>query len=337
MSSRPLVSVIVPTRNRANILRRCIDALAGQTYDNFEVIVIDDASTDDTPATLAALAAENPRLGMKVLTNSPQLGANPSRNRGIAASHGDLLAFEDDDCIADPRWIEGLVAAFVSDRVGAVTGIVEDMPPKNIYDLAMRGTHRAHGKVHASRIIAGNMCVRRVLIAGKLDEDRARPASDISVSGRGDEEGLFLRLKAEGYEVRVAHDARVEHVHHYTRRSLYRQAYRSGKSTAKVGYKYRLPPRIELVCLAGGYAFALGALFTKWSLLLSGACFAAFAGGALVYNEIWRKKKTILEAIQVAGVMTLYYHLRAGGYFLQHARLLAGAERIERVKLATRA
>jgi glycosyltransferase involved in cell wall biosynthesis len=332
----PLVSVVIPSRNRAEMLVRCLDALAAQTYPALEVIVIDDASTDDTRAALARLAERHPRLQLQVLTNAPQRGANPSRNRGIAHSRGALVAFEDDDCIADPGWVEALVRGFVSERVGAVTGIVEDPEPKNIYDLAFRGTHRVYGDVHATRLIAGNMCVRRALLDGKLDEDRAATSADMSVSGRGDEEDLFLKLKAEGHEVRIAHDARVLHVHYYDRRSFFRQAWKGGGSAAKLGYKYHLRPRIELLCLAGGYGFAALAVVHPLALLPSAACFGAFTAGALVYNEIWRKKKTPGEALRAAPALAAYYHVRAAGYLLQYARLLFGVDKLERVKLAQR-
>ena len=228
MSEPPLVSVVVPTRNRASMLRRCLDALAAQTYSAFEVIVVDDASTDDTPQMLQAFAQAHPDLALTVLRNEPQRGANPSRNRAIEASRGGLVAFEDDDCIADPAWVAELVRGFETPEVGAVTGLVEDQDPDNIYELAFRGTHRVYGKVHATRLVFCNACVRRPWLAGALDEDRAAATADMSVSGRGDEEDLFLKLKAHGQQIRVARAAKVLHVHHYTRASFFRQALRGG-------------------------------------------------------------------------------------------------------------
>ena len=110
---------------------------------------------------------------------------------------------------ARPDWLEKILAGFDSPRVAAVTGMVEDPPPTNLYELTLKGLHRVHGKVHANRLIAGNMCIRRgPLFECRLDEDRpAQPMAkdgtpDVTVSGRGDEEGLFLRLRAAGYEVR---------------------------------------------------------------------------------------------------------------------------------------
>jgi glycosyltransferase involved in cell wall biosynthesis len=338
--SSPLVSVVVPTHNRAQMVERCLEALAAQTYTAFEVIVVDDGSRDDTQQVLARFAQRHPQLALTLLKNDPQRGANASRNRGISASRGSLIAFEDDDCEADPGWVAGLAASFVSERVGAVTGTVHDPEPKNIYDLAFGGTHRVYGvaregALHATRLVGCNMCVRRALLEGKLDEDRAAVTSDTSVSGRGDEEDLYLKLKAEGHEVHVAPQAAVLHVHHYSRRSFFRQAYRGGGSAARLGYKYHLPLRPELMCLAGGYVFAAGAVVNPLALVPSAGCFGLFAAAALVYNEIWRKKKTPLQALRVAPVMTAYYHARTWGYVRQMARLRLGIDRMERVRLTS--
>jgi len=322
--STPVVSVVVPTFNRADLVERCLEALAEQTYRPLEVVVVDDCSTDETSRALAEFAAAHADMDLVLLRNEQQRGANPSRNRGIDASRGELIAFEDDDCIAEPDWIEQLVAGFASEKVGAVTGLVEDPTPRNVYDLAFRGTHRVYGKVHATRLVACNMCVRRGLLDGALDEDRAEVSGDNTVSGRGDEEGLVIKLRREGWEMRVARGARVLHVHYYTRSSFLRQALRGGRSAARLGLKYRLGLRPELVCLALGYLGSLVALRFAWAWLFSLACFALFAGATLVYNEIWRKGKTLAQAIRVAPVMTVYYHLRAFGYFREYARALAG-------------
>mgnify|MGYP002364360239 CR=1 FL=1 len=328
-----LVSVVVPTRDRAPMLARCLDALAAQTHTPLEVIVVDDGSTDDTPAVIERFRRAHPHLAFTGLRNDPPRGANPSRNRGIALARGAFVAFEDDDCIADPDWVEQLVSAFVSARVGAVTGTVLDPPPRNIYDLALAGTHLVSGTGQARRVVACNMCVRRALLPGKLDEDRARVSGDMSVSGRSDEEDLYLKLKAEGFDVLIAREARTLHIHHHARGSFYRQAKESGGAAARLGYKYGLPPRLELLCLASGHLFALGALPAPVMLAPSVVCFGLFAGATLVYNEIWRKGKSWRQALRIAPVMVGYYHARTYGYLLQLARLALGIDQLERVRL----
>ena len=84
------------------------------------------------------------------------------------------MAFLDDDCIAAPDWLERIVAGFTSEKVAAVTGAVMDVDPANIYELTLKGNHRVHGDAHATRLVGGNMCVRRDRLTDDMfDEDRA--------------------------------------------------------------------------------------------------------------------------------------------------------------------
>jgi glycosyltransferase involved in cell wall biosynthesis len=90
-----LVSVVVPTRNRAELLRRALATVRAQTYDHIEVIVIDDASTDDTPAVLDRIAEKDERL--RILRTDQRCGGAAARNLGIRAARGAFVAFLDDD------------------------------------------------------------------------------------------------------------------------------------------------------------------------------------------------------------------------------------------------
>ncbi len=333
MDAPPLVSVVVPTRNRSGAILRCLRGLARQSYPWYEIVVVDDNSVDDTGQVIDQFCAEHPHLVVKRLRNEPQCGANPSRNRGISASSGSYIAFLDDDCIPCPDWIDRLIAAFSSERIAAITGRIDDLPPSNIYELTFKGTHRVHGRSHATRLVAGNMCVRRKhLERFSFDEDRAQVSTDTSVSGRGDEEGLYLLLLAAGYEVRVAADAAVLHEHHYNRGSFFRQAYRGGRSTARLAFKYHLPPRIELVPLLSAWLLLPISLMNYWCGV-SAAIFAAFFLAAITYNELVRKRKSLAEWFITLPVLVAYYHCRLFGYLQQWLLLLFRRERISRVRL----
>jgi glycosyltransferase involved in cell wall biosynthesis len=96
----PLVSVIIPTFNRAGIVTRAIDSVLGQTYRPVEVVVVDDGSTDDTPRVLQAYG--------DTIVSVVQNNAGPSaaRNRGIRESKGDLIGFLDSDDLWLPTKLE---------------------------------------------------------------------------------------------------------------------------------------------------------------------------------------------------------------------------------------
>ncbi len=97
--------MIIPSRNRALELRRCLESLALQNHPSFKVIVVDDCSTDSTPAVLQEVGASHRDFRLQPLRNDQHTGANPSRNRGVVEARGDLIALTDDDCVPGPDWL----------------------------------------------------------------------------------------------------------------------------------------------------------------------------------------------------------------------------------------
>lgn len=349
VTAPPFMSVVIPTCNRSAEIARCLDALATQTHPNFEIIIIDDHSNDATPELLDQFQRDHPQVVMRWLQNKRHLGANPSRNRGVMEAKGELVAFADSDCVADPDWLLRLAQAFDSDAdsdsdsdpapVAAVVGMVNDPPPRNIFDLTFRGTHKVAGKTYANRLVGCNMCVRRDLLTAHMwDEDRGKEAvnadgsPDVTVSGRGDEEGLYLMLKAGGYEIRIARDAVVLHEHFYTARSFFKQAYRGGASAARLVYKYYLPPRLDLLGFVLAY-LALPSALLGWPMLALPALFFAVALAAIIYNDLFRKRKTPLQTLITFPLLVIYYQVRLLGYVVQAARLRLGLNRLKRVRL----
>lgn len=106
VTTTPLVSVILPTHNRAAFLSRAISSVLGQTYRQLELIVVDDASTDNTPEVVRSFS--DPRLRCLRLAQNSRAGA--ARNAGMRAARGSLLAFQDDDDIWFVQKLERQVA-----------------------------------------------------------------------------------------------------------------------------------------------------------------------------------------------------------------------------------
>jgi hypothetical protein len=111
MSHAPAVSVIVPVRNRRALLRRLLAALAAQTFDDFEVVVVDDGSSDGA----ADEARGHEALGNRVrILSNPGAGAVAARRAGVAAASAAFLAFTDSDCEPAPGWLAAGVAALTA-------------------------------------------------------------------------------------------------------------------------------------------------------------------------------------------------------------------------------
>jgi GT2 family glycosyltransferase len=175
------------------------------------------------------------------------------------------------------------------------------------------------------------MCVRGDIIRRLMfDEDRAPVNADTSVSGRGDESNLGLYLSAAGYEQRIVREAVVLHDHRYSGRQLFRQAYRSGGAHARLAYKYRRRPPLELVPLFGAYACMPLAIIHGAMWWVSLLCAIIFMGG-IYHSERSRKNKTLGEAIRAYPIVLAYYHVRLIGFLVQQLRLWMGIDRIDRV------
>ncbi|HEX8992587.1 MAG TPA: glycosyltransferase family A protein [Anaerolineales bacterium] len=120
----PLVSVVVPTRNRCRLLPHLLAALDGQTYANLEIVIVDDASEDATPAVLSRWAGAR----KKVIRLDRSGGSYAARNLGWKIASGDLIAFTDDDCRPDPGWIAALTKAWKASAAPGVQGVTLAQP-----------------------------------------------------------------------------------------------------------------------------------------------------------------------------------------------------------------
>ncbi len=118
----PFVSVIVPVRDGESTIADCLDAILATDYpeDRREILAVDNGSTDGT----AALIQSKPVRYLR----EERRGVSNARNRGIAESRGEILAFVDADCVVEPQWLTELVRPFEDPEVGSVAGDLQHTP-----------------------------------------------------------------------------------------------------------------------------------------------------------------------------------------------------------------
>jgi glycosyltransferase involved in cell wall biosynthesis len=196
----PRVSVVVSTHQRAHLLPAMVGALEAQTLDpsEFEVIITNDGSTDDTAAVLDDLQRRSP-LTMTVLHADQNRGAAAGRNLAWHTARAPVIAFTDDDCQPQPKWLEAGLAAMDSARV--VVG--RTTPPPDQERMAAGPFARALWVREAKYFETANVFYRRVdLEASGGFEERFRAGEDTD---------LALRIVPTGQDVVFAEDAYVLH------------------------------------------------------------------------------------------------------------------------------
>ena len=189
----PEVSVVISTRNRAAWLADCLGSLADQDGDTkYEVVVVDNASTDRTSEVIAEWASRDPRFRGAY---EPKIGLSAGKNLGIRVARAPLLLFTDDDVIVDPSWISAYAESFARDGTdcagGRVLPVPDDLgswpswlPSEAIQDLGLLDHGRDGILTEDEYVWGANLGVRRTVFerAGAWDE---------SVGRRGDARGTF--------------------------------------------------------------------------------------------------------------------------------------------------
>ncbi len=130
------VTVAIPTYNRADFLRQTLAGIAAQQFprDHFEVLVIDNNSTDHTRAVVDEFAAARPAPRY---IREPQQGLDYARNRALAEARGEIVVFGDDDILVQPDWLAQMAVPLLADgarRIGAVGGEVIPVFPDGLPD-----------------------------------------------------------------------------------------------------------------------------------------------------------------------------------------------------------
>ncbi|MFH1202703.1 MAG: glycosyltransferase [Candidatus Omnitrophota bacterium] len=115
--NKPVISVVIPTKDRVKDLKTCLDSLVGQAFKNFEVIVVDGGSGGDT---LNLTKQYKDKLKITYVRQTG--GLIKQSNAGWKLSNGFIMTRTDDDAVFDPYWLENVVFTFKDDKIGGVTG-----------------------------------------------------------------------------------------------------------------------------------------------------------------------------------------------------------------------
>jgi GT2 family glycosyltransferase len=247
----PLVSVIICTRDRPDSLMKTLRDVAALKYSPFEVIVVDNASSSD--ATRTAVTEEFGDDLRFHYVREPRPGLSCARNRGLAESNADIVAFTDDDVRVDPWWLDGFVAGFqAAPGVACVTGLIATAQIDNavqlyfhiragwgegcerrVFDLAENRDDSPLYPYAVGAFGAGaNFAISRIALKDIGTFDEALGAG--SPSGGGEDLNMFMRVILGGHRLVYEPSAIVWHVHRSDLAALSKQlrAYGTGCTAA---------------------------------------------------------------------------------------------------------
>ncbi|HJY84914.1 MAG TPA: glycosyltransferase [Candidatus Binatia bacterium] len=226
--SWPRISVVVCSYNGASTLRDCLGGLRRVRYPNFEVIVVDDGSTDATAAIVREFDVRLIRTGNR--------GLSAARNTGMEAATGEIVAYTDNDCRPDPEWLTYLAAAFQNSNHVGVGGA--NLAPPGDGPIAECVANAPGGPVHvllsdevAEHIPGCNMAFRKSSL-------EAIGGFDPQFRTAGDDVDVCWRLQEKGWTLGFSPAAMVWHHRRNSVRNYWKQQKGYGKAEALLERKW---------------------------------------------------------------------------------------------------
>jgi GT2 family glycosyltransferase len=232
----PKVSVVVCVYNGERTIDSCLASLEKLNYPNYEVLVVNDGSTDGTRQIAEGYAYIR-------MIHQENKGLSEARNVGIRAATGEIIAFTDADCMADPDWLTHLVARFQSSEFAAVGG--PNLTPADDSFVAScvavspgAPTHVLLDDEVAEHIPGCNMAFRREAL-------EAIDGFDPIFRAAGDDVDLCWRLQNKGYKIGFSAAAVVWHFRRNTIRDYIKQQRGYGKAETLLFFKH--PSRFNVL------------------------------------------------------------------------------------------
>ncbi len=214
------VSVVVPARNAASMIDDCLSGLQTQSVpeDRYEVIVVDDGSTDETPGIVEKHDV--------TLVSQPPRGPAAARNKGVATSEGEIVLFTDADCVPDENWIAEMVRSFGDAEVVGVKGVYRTRQ-KDIVARFVQCEYEERYELMARRrwidfIDTYSAGYRREVFLAQGGFDTRYPNASV------EDQELSFRLAERGHKMVFNPQAIVYHQHPKTLTAYFRRKFNIG-------------------------------------------------------------------------------------------------------------
>jgi len=225
----PKVSVIVCSYNGGQTLEACLRSLKKLNYPDYEVVLVDDGSKDNT----REIVSHHPWVRT---IHQPNMGLSVARNVGAAHATGEILAYTDSDCMADPDWLYYLVGTLLSGDYAGVGGPNISPPAQNWHQACVAAapggpSHVLLSDVVAEHIPGCNMAFHRWAFdkVGGFDPEYRKAGDDVD---------FCWRLQQEGQVIAFSPSAIVWHYRRFTLKAFRKQQEGYGEAESLLRFKH---------------------------------------------------------------------------------------------------
>ncbi len=320
MTNQPFVSVIVPVFNAAGYIERCLEALIASTYPSFEIIVVDDCSTDNSEA----IARQNE---VTVLQLSSQSGPAAARNFGALHARGEIILFIDSDVIVQRETIALAVNNFQNNpEIVAVFGSYDDKPQEKNFMSQYRNLfhhfNHQHSDTEAHTFWAGCGAIRKEIFK-EMDGFNQKRYTKPSI----EDIELGNRIHKKGYRIILNRDLQVKHLKRWEFLSvLQTDIFQRAIPWSRLILETKFMPKdlnLQITHKISSLSVALMILVIPFLLLgdtqfyhipvvpVAGLFFSTLFVSFLILNQdlysFFAKRKGIIFMVQVIPLHLLYY------------------------------
>lgn len=225
------ISVVVPVRNGDKTLEQCLVSVLNQNFYDYEIIIVDNGSTDKTKEIIDQFLKKSAKL---VYVFEPKPGRANARNAGMAAASGEIIAMIDADCLAPSDWLKKISAPIISGKESVVTGFEKDAV--NNYwssrrqEADWRFMNAKTNNGYINHLDTKNFAIKTAL----LKRLRFNPALLA-----GEDWDLYLRLRKENIKIKFLPEVLVGHCHESSFSELFSSQFIRGEYLVLILNIYR--------------------------------------------------------------------------------------------------
>lgn len=233
----PKISIVVPIFNGEATLNKCLSWLLNQDYPRYEIIAVDNNSSDETKKIITDMASNFPKI---IYVFEEKKGRGVARNTGLRAASGEIIVTTDVDCFGDKTWLKKISAPIIYDNQIAVCGFESDATG-NYWSRCRQKDDEIFIKSKIDGHYLNHLDTKNFAIRSDILKATGFN-TDLSACEDFD---LFIRLHLQNIKIYFLGDLLVSHQHDASARAAWRTQFRQGQSMAEIASIYNKEEKLQ--------------------------------------------------------------------------------------------